>query len=303
MRCAQALLLELAADGAEMTKTKPHSTQFFIMRASAVSETFKNQARNMQVVMIVPGPKGPSKFAVFWHMILDLFAKYGPHGAIHAPRRRRAPPLHFRTRCGVLAYGPSRHRADADAHCLRLEPHPPPVLAAEAGLKVKRVNALATREQAADVDEVAVRPVLTAITADYIMRCHTTLWYSPGGQHSGGWCGCLVKQNKQYVGGYIKAAQQEGGGPRRYLEQPWLLERHDLRVAGPAGHARRRTCHPDLHLSEALLTEMGDKAAALTAASNMPVEADTHAERAPLLVHAGDAGHMLTSLFWEIATC
>lgn len=81
--CSQPLLLELALDGVEMTKTKPHSTQFFIVRASAVSETLKNQARNAQAVVIVPGPQEPKKYAVFWHLNLtNLFAKYGPHCAI-----------------------------------------------------------------------------------------------------------------------------------------------------------------------------------------------------------------------------
>lgn len=83
---AQPLLLELASDGVEMTKTKPHSTQFFIVRASAVCETFKNQARNAQAVMVVPGPTAPKKYVVFWRLILEeLFGKCGPHGAPAAP--------------------------------------------------------------------------------------------------------------------------------------------------------------------------------------------------------------------------
>lgn len=151
-------------------------------------------------------------------------------------------------------------------------------------MDVRRVTALATPDGPAQCELATVRPVLTAVTADFIMRCHIANWYSPGGQHSGGWCACLVKRNKRYVGGYIPSRPEGGARQARkqYLTQPWLEAHPELRVHGPEDHARRHTGHADLLLSEAQLDAMGEQAAQLTRAVEMSVDADTPEERALL---------------------
>jgi hypothetical protein len=50
------------------------------------------------------------------------------------------------------------------------------------------------RHQAHDV---SVLPLLSSITLDYIMRCHTCNWYPPNSTHNGGWCMCVRYGNPE----------------------------------------------------------------------------------------------------------
>ena len=83
--------------------------------------------------------------------------------------------------------------------------------------------------------------MLTGIVADYIMRCHLTLWFGPAAIYPGGWCMCVRKLLKEIVGGY-----------RHKVSQPWLNGEEAF-----TGDAR-------LVLTDAEHVELGAKAQAIT---------------------------------------
>lgn len=74
----QVLFIEIASDGAEMKTNKPHSTQFWFVRANAVHDSFKSKHRNVQILMIKPGPRAPVSFAPAWHLILRQLKAWSP---------------------------------------------------------------------------------------------------------------------------------------------------------------------------------------------------------------------------------
>ena len=109
------------------------------------------------------------------------------------------------------------------------------------GLEVTQITALATATSAVQSSTVFVQPVLTGIVNDFIMRCHTTLWFGPAACHPFGYCMCVRKHNKKIVGGYVKK-----------VTQPFL--------AGRKAYA----CDKKLVLTDQQLVEMGARAQAIT---------------------------------------
>jgi hypothetical protein len=73
---------EIAVDGVELKKRRPHSSQIFMMRAAAVPEWLRYKARNVQPLLIIPGPKAPKSFDRFWHLILELMLDSSPQKGI-----------------------------------------------------------------------------------------------------------------------------------------------------------------------------------------------------------------------------
>ena len=109
------------------------------------------------------------------------------------------------------------------------------------GLEVTQITALAKATCAVQSSTVFVQPVLTGIVNDFIMRCHTTLWFGPAACHPFGYCMCVRKHNKKIVGGYVKK-----------VTQPFL--------AGRKAYA----CDKKLVLTDQQLVEMGARAQAIT---------------------------------------
>jgi len=72
--------MELASDGVEMRNFIPHGTQVFLIRCAAVGDGLLNKSRNVKPILIIPGPKSPKSHAVYWRIILDIFAKASPFG-------------------------------------------------------------------------------------------------------------------------------------------------------------------------------------------------------------------------------
>lgn len=52
-------------------------------------------------------------------------------------------------------------------------------------ITVKKVNS-----ETRAIESLNVRPVITAIHADFAMRVHIAQWTGPAGSYPGGWCLC-----------------------------------------------------------------------------------------------------------------
>ena len=61
---SQAILPNNAIDGVEMRKSKPHSSQMWMVRVTAMHYAFRSKQRNVQVILIIPGSRSPSFFAL-----------------------------------------------------------------------------------------------------------------------------------------------------------------------------------------------------------------------------------------------
>lgn len=76
------LYLEVAADGVEIRANSTHGTQIFVVKCKNMLDDFIGKAANVKPLLIIPGPKAPHSFDVYWHIILqELFVKNGPMGA------------------------------------------------------------------------------------------------------------------------------------------------------------------------------------------------------------------------------
>ena len=73
---------------------------------------------------------------------------------------------------------------------------------------MSKVLSVATKTTPAQTQDVFVRPLLTGICADYIMRCHITLSFGPAAVCPGFWCMCARKLQGEIVGGYVAAVAQ-----------------------------------------------------------------------------------------------
>lgn len=120
--------------------------------------------------------------------------------------------------------------------------------------------------------------MLAGVHADYIMRCHTTMWTAPGGNHPFGWC-CCAKYGtyKRPNGTEVKIA-----GYSRKIEQPAYRARQR---AGPA--QSMRAADERLRLSAG---EMAARAVEAEEISQALKIEDTELRRAALrVVHTGRA--------------
>ena len=105
--------------------------------------------------------------------------------------------------------------------------------------------------------------MLAGVHADYIMRCHTTMWTAPGGNHPFGWCCCAKYGTFQRSDGTeVKIA-----GYRHKIEQPAYRARrrgfiHSMRAADErlrlgAGEMAARAVEAEA-ISQALKLEDAD---------------------------------------------
>jgi hypothetical protein len=71
--------IEIAADGVEIRANSTNGTQVFLIKCMDMLDDFISKSRNVLPLLIIPGPKAPKHFDVYWKIIFDeLFIKYGP---------------------------------------------------------------------------------------------------------------------------------------------------------------------------------------------------------------------------------
>jgi hypothetical protein len=71
--------VEIAADGVEIRANSKNGTQIFVMKCKDMLPGLMSKASNVRPILIIPGPKAPKQFDVYWHIIFEeLFIKYGP---------------------------------------------------------------------------------------------------------------------------------------------------------------------------------------------------------------------------------
>lgn len=69
------LKFALAMDGVEMRHLTPHSTQIAFLQCTSMHDGFKSQQRNVQTYLVIPGPKAPNNYDVFFFLMLQPFAE------------------------------------------------------------------------------------------------------------------------------------------------------------------------------------------------------------------------------------
>jgi hypothetical protein len=85
------LYLEIAADGVEIRANSTNGTQIFLIKCKDMLDDFIANSKNVLPLLIIPGPKAPKSFEVYWRIIFDeLFIRYGPGSQCVA--QRFAPP-------------------------------------------------------------------------------------------------------------------------------------------------------------------------------------------------------------------
>jgi hypothetical protein len=73
------LYMEIGSDGVEIRQNSTNGTQFFVVKCKAMMPDFIGCAENVKPLLIIPGPKAPKHFDVYWWMIFNgVFIKYGP---------------------------------------------------------------------------------------------------------------------------------------------------------------------------------------------------------------------------------
>lgn len=75
----QVVGVEIAADGVEIRANSTNGTQIFLIKCKDMPAGYIAKSGNVKPLLIIPGPKAPKHFDVYWHIIFsELFIKYGP---------------------------------------------------------------------------------------------------------------------------------------------------------------------------------------------------------------------------------
>jgi hypothetical protein len=77
-------MFELAADGVPWNKNSSYSSQFFILRCKDAPPRLAHKMQNVQVVLVVPGPREPESMAPYISMVQMLFSTMGARGRYSA---------------------------------------------------------------------------------------------------------------------------------------------------------------------------------------------------------------------------
>jgi hypothetical protein len=61
--------VEIAADGVEIRANSTNGTQIFLMKNKDMLPGFTSKASNVRPILIIPGPKVPKRFEVYFCII------------------------------------------------------------------------------------------------------------------------------------------------------------------------------------------------------------------------------------------
>jgi hypothetical protein len=191
----------------ELRRFTQHSCQLGLIRCSDAGVDMLGKAENSMPIMAIPGPRQPTQhqWAAIFTLLVSVFTRCSPGGKCAAPFAA-AYKLWAYTRlahCTCLAIislhhamlkliihlaplgiGTSFNRSTC-RHQFWYQSHFQSYADAPMNLQVP----LATP---GTFQAVEILPVLTGLHADFIMRCHLTMWKAPGGHFSGGWCRCKI---------------------------------------------------------------------------------------------------------------
>jgi hypothetical protein len=103
-------MFELAVDGVPWNKNTAYSSQFFVLRCKDAPPSLAHKMRNVQVVLIVPGPSEPKSMMPFISMVQLLFSTMGARGGM--------PPCNSKS--GVMLWDPF---LTVDTHTLLMIPY------------------------------------------------------------------------------------------------------------------------------------------------------------------------------------
>lgn len=71
--------MEIAADGVQIRSNTTDGTQIFVAKCKDMHSDFMGKSANVKPFLIIPGPKAPKSFDVYWCIIFkEFFMKYGP---------------------------------------------------------------------------------------------------------------------------------------------------------------------------------------------------------------------------------
>lgn len=76
------LYVEVASDGVEIRANSTNGTQIFVAKCKSMMPDYIGTADNVKPLLIIPGPRAPKHFDVYWWMLFnEVFIKYGPRSA------------------------------------------------------------------------------------------------------------------------------------------------------------------------------------------------------------------------------
>ena len=68
----QCWAFDAAADGVELRTFTNHSMQCFICRCREADADFVCKKGNVAPILLIPGPKAPKHYAVFWWLVFQV---------------------------------------------------------------------------------------------------------------------------------------------------------------------------------------------------------------------------------------
>lgn len=71
----QVWIFDAASDGVEMRTFTSHSLQVFLVRSRDASSQFVCKRQNVAPILLIPGPKAPRHYGVYWFLIFELFGE------------------------------------------------------------------------------------------------------------------------------------------------------------------------------------------------------------------------------------